>query len=240
MPYCSRCGVEVDTHIKECPLCHTPIQQLDKEEPLTSFKEKYPAPEVEKQKNLLTSRQKRMIALEIISVVLLIPFLVLVSVDLLYNVKLTWSLYPLSAIVLAWLLSAFPLIFGKRWIFITIGEVLSIVGFLAALDLFDGRLEWFNVLALPLISITIFVISIVSFLSVKAKHRGTNIAAFIILGIGVICVGFDLIISAYYQQAYLLSWSIIVFLPCLVLGLFLLYVHYRLYQFFDFKKIFRI
>ena len=30
MPYCSRCGVEVDKYIKYCPLCNLKIEQLDK------------------------------------------------------------------------------------------------------------------------------------------------------------------------------------------------------------------
>ena len=29
MPYCSRCGVEVDDYTDFCPLCEAPIQRLD-------------------------------------------------------------------------------------------------------------------------------------------------------------------------------------------------------------------
>ena len=32
MPYCSRCGVEVDEGVPACPLCRAPIQRLDEGE----------------------------------------------------------------------------------------------------------------------------------------------------------------------------------------------------------------
>ena len=30
MPYCSRCGIEVEDHVLKCPLCNLKIQHFDK------------------------------------------------------------------------------------------------------------------------------------------------------------------------------------------------------------------
>ncbi|MHA1367890.1 MAG: hypothetical protein ACTSP5_15990 [Candidatus Heimdallarchaeota archaeon] len=58
MPYCSRCGVEVEPNKEKCPLCDTKIQELEDEE--EEYTSKYPE-EIAEDETLpkRTSKQRR-------------------------------------------------------------------------------------------------------------------------------------------------------------------------------------
>ena len=74
MPYCSKCGVEVETHQTHCPLCQTKIQEI--EDLLIEDKKKYPDKQVLQPRKIRTRKQKRILAWEIMSVTLLLPLLI--------------------------------------------------------------------------------------------------------------------------------------------------------------------
>jgi len=42
MPYCSKCGVEVDDGIEKCPLCDLPIQYFQEDDKKKIIKKVYP------------------------------------------------------------------------------------------------------------------------------------------------------------------------------------------------------
>ena len=105
MPYCSKCGVEVDNHILNCPLCKTPIQQYGQN---SQGSNKYPKISPTKE---LSNKQKRIIAWEIITGTLVTAFLVVLTVNLSVKGKITWASYPMTGIGAAWLYMTFLLLF---------------------------------------------------------------------------------------------------------------------------------
>ncbi|MFW9923208.1 MAG: hypothetical protein ACFFDW_07990 [Candidatus Thorarchaeota archaeon] len=235
MPHCPKCGVEVEPNKIQCPLCNTPIKEEEESE---DYKGKYPEePAVTEQVPRRFSKRKRMLVWEISSFVLLIPLIVTLSVDLIVNGEVGWSLYPISSLIFTWLVMTIPLLFPKRFILIGISELLFPLTFFLIIDLIDNlSIDWYPVLALPIILITAAVVAIITLISLKVKKRGLNIVAVVLFGVGVVCVCIDLVITYFLQGKFGAIWSLFVLVPTVLIGGFLLYLHYRVMKGKDFKR----
>ncbi len=239
MPYCSKCGVEVEESVDTCPLCETPIQKMDKIS--KSGQKKYPEePPKKRSVYKLSKERKRLLAWEIMSMSLLIPLVSVTIINLITDGTIKWAKYPIAALILVWIMTSIPLIYPKKTIVIIVGEVLALTSFLALIDSFDGKIEWVIDLAVPIVVILAVIVTGIVLLSIKTKRKGANIAAYIILGIGIICLGLDLTISSYIEQTLTVNWSLYVLIPTMTTALFLLYIHYRIINIIDLKKRFQL
>jgi hypothetical protein len=238
MPYCSRCGVEVDVGVEECPLCFMRIQE-DPDKPVKEpVKKKYPDEHVEQPtKRILTPKEKRIRAWEIISASLVIPFLIVTFTNLIIEkTTISWAIFPMITLVLVWLLCTFPLVFAKRPIVMIPGIAISLFGFLALVDYFDnGTIDWFSTLALPIIAIVLILSVVVVLASMKVKQKGMNIAAFILFAVGALNLVLEVIITNEVGPKATVSWSLFVLVPTYIVGGFLMYMHYRFTKDTDFK-----
>ena len=113
MSYCVECGVELADYHKKCPLCHTPVHN-----PNRSFdfsRNDYP---VFKSHHSTANRRKvaRRLTGFILSMCFLRAAMIPMIVDLHGNSTITWSLYPMMAVVLLWITVALPF-FKKRTTF---------------------------------------------------------------------------------------------------------------------------
>jgi hypothetical protein len=226
--FCSRCGVEVEPHKTKCPLCGTSIQQTD-EEP-TEYIKKYPdEPAIKTEKVGRTAKRKRILIWEVISVSLLIPLLITLFIDLIVNKSVTWSLYPISSLILAWFVISAPLLLPNKLPFLYLGEALPPAIFLLVIDkIEDGQINWFLDVGLPIEVIVAVIAAIVIIGSIKVKNKGMNIAAFILFGIGITCLGIDFVVTKHVTDSFGVNWSLYVIASTVVIGGFLLYLHYRL------------
>lgn len=241
MPYCSRCGVEVDSDVDNCPLCHIHIYKTDAEGEI-EYK-KYPDHPVKEDVGLsgLTMPQRLKIAIEIVTLFLVIPTIITLLADLSTASLITWSRYPALSLVLVWCLVCFPLLLYKNPLFLIISLVISITGFLAAMDYFDNwALDWFLDLALPVIILISVITAIVVFSSLLVRIKGVNVAAFILFGIGLLSLGLDLIISSAISGVITISWSVVVMLVVFSLGVIFLYLHYRIKNLDSLKRRFHV
>ena len=235
MAYCNKCGVEVESHKTHCPLCGSPIQETD--EPI-EFTKKYPdEPALEPSKQVRTAKQRRKLTWEIASVTLLIPLLITLFTDLIVNKTVSWSLYTIASLIFAWLMISMPLLFPNRLTVMLIGEALPLFIFLLVIDLIDnGQIDWYLRVGLPIVALVETIIIAVIILSVSVKNKGLNIASFILFGIGVICLGVDFIVSTFLEQRFTVGWSLYVLASTLVIGGFLLYLHFRIIRGEDLKR----
>ena len=98
MPYCARCGVEVDEGVRGCPLCEAPIPVFDDDDgSIAAPSGRYPAPE--EALDPLSPRQIRMTAWAVLSAVLVIAFAAVLAIDLVDESEgLGWSGYVLGAL----------------------------------------------------------------------------------------------------------------------------------------------
>ena len=234
MPYCSRCGVEVEKSVTHCPLCQTEIQDIE-EKPVES--KKYPDEEPALPKKVRTNKEKRRLAWEVTSVSLLIPLLINLFVDLIVNKTVSWSLYLISTLLFVWIIVTMPLLFPKNIPILMVGETVPHFIYLLVLDVIDnGTFDWYPRLGLPILSVVVLVVISVITGAIFVKNKGVNIAAFVMFGSGVMSVGIDFIVSSYLQGKFAISWSLYVLASTVVVGGFLLYIHFRILKGTDLKR----
>ncbi len=218
MTYCSRCGVEVEERVQECPLCAAPIQRLDesREEPA-----RYPDVVA------VPDRQVRYLVWIVSTAALSSLALASVTLDVVLNQQITWSLYPLTGAGVIWLLITLVVAIARRPIFVIVGQAVATGGFLFFIDIYDGRLHWFVPLALPIVAVVTGASILVWLVARLSRRAPALIAAAVLFGCGAGSVALDLLVSA-YLGAPGMSWSFVVLGATVPLVVFLLYFHVRL------------
>ena len=228
MPYCSRCGVEVEANKTHCPLCNTELEELV--EISIEKTKKFPDEEhIPLPKKIRIKERKKLLRWEVVSVTLLIPLLITLFTDLIVNRTVSWSLYPIASLLLVWVIITIPLLFPKNLPIILVGETVPYFIYLLVIDFIDNRsIDWYPRLGLPIISVIITVVLVVIIGIIFVKNKGANIAAFILFGIGIICLGIDFIVTSYIENKFAVNWSLYVLASTIVIGGFLLYIHFRI------------
>lgn len=228
MAYCSRCGVEVEDRATVCPLCDAPIQRL---EPPADEAARYPRPVEPAQ-----SRQTRWLVWMVSTAALGSVALLFLTLDTVLDRGVSWSLYPLTGAGVLWLFLTLVVIFARRPIFVVAGQAVATAGFLVLIDLFNGELEWFVSLGLPIVGVVTGVVVLVWLVTRFSGHAAALSTATALFGAGVGSVGIDLLITGRLGSAHL-SWSIIVLATVTPVTAFLLYFHYRLSRKIDLGRI---
>jgi hypothetical protein len=237
MPYCSKCGVEVDDGVVECPLCSAAIPQFEEEQ--VERPRRYPE-NVDIPGPPLTSLQIRMALWAALSAILLIALFSVLAVNLVWTGgSITWASYAMASIGVALVACTTILILFKRPWLVVLSNYPSVVAYLALLDLFDGGLDWFLPLGLPITTAT-FLVPIVSLiLWMFWKDRGTNQIAILLCLVAALSLGIDLAASAYLGD-FGLSWSYVVIAILVPLAGFLFVYHYVLRRFIKLDRIFHV
>jgi hypothetical protein len=141
-----------------------------------------------------------------------------------------WSLIGLASSALAWILVGFPMLsYRKPGLYLPImgGAVLA---YLWILDALTGASGWFLSLALPIALAAMASGALSALLCVKAKQRGPNIGAFVLIGCTVACLAIDGILSLHYRGVLSLTWSAIVAVSALPVAFLLFGIQGRLRQ----------
>jgi hypothetical protein len=157
MAYCVRCGVELQKGCKACPLCNTEVilpEEQDSSDRVTLFSDRMPR-RVRPRIELAPSRS----FLFLVTFIILLPTLVTLFVDFTVNRTITWSFYPVTSLVLLWILIAYPSMLKGHTIFQVITmDLLSISIFLMSLDLYSGTFpEWSHYPALSLLLVWVYL-----------------------------------------------------------------------------------
>jgi hypothetical protein len=228
MAYCSRCGVEVEDRATVCPLCEAPIQRIDApaDEPA-----KYPDAVAPAQ-----GRQTRYLVWMVFTAALGSAALLFLTLDAVLERGVSWSLYPLTGAGVLWLFITLVVLFARRPIFVIAGQAVATAGFLVLIDLFNGELEWFVSLGLPIVGVVTGVVVLVWLVARFSRHAAALTTVAVLFGAGAGSVGIDLLITGRLGQAHL-SWSIIVLATVAPITAFLLYFHYRLARRIDLGRV---
>lgn len=210
MAYCPKCGVELDAHIKNCPLCEFPIPDIGEDTDLDdgNSTHKYP--------NAINTyrRDYRIIKNKIFFTVLLI---VISSIIILSVLK---TIYPASTqianylviILVAFLLYLF---FGFLYLkptYTVIGILLTTIFLTYSIDYQAGKVDWSFSYALPIIIVLYLDITIFRLLYKVSKHKNQFIylPSVCLLFISILCVGIDGIVTYNLYGIIHLTWSLII------------------------------
>lgn len=193
MPYCARCGVEVDAGTEACPLCEAPVPVFDDDASPPSGR--YPAADTALEP--LSPRQVRMAAWAVLSAVLLLASLAVMVIDLVQSgFRLTWSGYVLGSIGLAWTLATSAILFFRRPWLVVLAGFAPLLGYLALVDLVDGGLDWLLGLGLPVATAFALALEASAILWTVWKDRGSNQVAILLLLLSGVGVVVDLAVAA--------------------------------------------
>lgn len=238
MPYCSRCGVEVHSEALKCPLCNSAIQKFpDDPAPGRIF----PEDELLVQRTPRMSRKERLQLASVITAFgMLVPVLITIAVNLMVKGSISWSLYPvvsLSACLLIVLTALFNGRHPSRLIWIIFLILLGALQTMVALNLIPpaaGRV------GSPILFFAALCSHAAVFASLKTKKRGGNVAAFILIAVGLLCLLTDLWLNRNLFGQARAGWSLIVLAATQPITLILLYLHYRKSRIAQLKKYFHL
>lgn len=237
MAYCPKCGVEVEAKRKTCPLCSTPIPDVGQNEQEESLLEA-PKEEAPLLKPKLSGSKKRRLTLEILSIFLLSPIMLVMVIDLVINKRLTWSVYPMLSLLFTYVTSALFLLFYRKWIIIGLGIYLLGNGFLYLLERTLDMGKWYLSIGLPALTLFSLVLFGIIQTTIWTKRKGFNIAAYVILGMATYTLGIDFLLGFKGILIDYPTWGLFVFLSTLPVAGFFIFVHYRLEKAIDLKKYF--
>ena len=143
-----------------------------------------------------------------------------------YDLKFVWALYPVSALVVYWVIGVMPWILQRNRIVLgSVGGVVSIALFLLVVDALEGGgLLWFFPIALPTLAVVVagFVL-----LALRLRVGDPTITELVLSVILIASVGVgsgDFFTMRALQSEHLLSWSTYVWIVALCLAVFLVTV----------------
>jgi len=238
MPYCSRCGVEVDTDVEKCPLCSTDIQILEPEEDqFQRYPSKIAPHSIAPKRN---KKERRRMAAIYVTFGLLIPASIAIAADIVINGDVTWGTYTISSLIYIWVLILLPLLYYKKPVLTLLAYYLSTLFFLYSIDSFSGGIYWFQGLAFPIITITAVLTVIILFLTRHSKLKGINILSYCVFALGIECIGIEFTVSLFLAGTISLGWSIIVLSAAVPAAGLLYYIFYKTKKPFKVKEYFHI
>ena len=204
MPYCPKCGAEVDNGVENCPLCGFGIPIIDYEEK-KKFK-KYPDKINRYPKSY---RRKRKIFMSYYRFMAVILSIVLLTEDLVFTGSITWSKYVVAPLFSTIYMLHFIMGLSKgfhRGLFTVHLDILTLV-FL--LDIFDGELDFTLTLALPILFITYIGLEVFFFIFKKTRKFGLDSVAYILIFFAFLSIGLEFIIELNVYSKIDLDWSLI-------------------------------
>lgn len=221
MSYCVNCGVELDETLRRCPLCGTEVINPNRKSEPDPATRPYPT-KVE----LLERRATRRFFLLMATLMLLIPPIVCLICDVLSAGRLSWSAYVIGATAMAYVYVLIPFALEKPhpWLCLALDCGITIL-FLYGIAAHSSK-GWFLPLALPIVLSASAAVGAVLLLFRKCRARFVRLAG-VLTAAALLCVLIDLTVNLYLQRTPVISWSLFVLAPCLILALVALVLNRR-------------
>lgn len=222
MPYCPKCGVEVDDDVRQCPLCAFPIPDTRDEGDVPAgggAEDRYPVP------SNIYNMHRQAVRYQIFFVFATVAFSAMIVLAVIRGLKP--ELADITEHVFAGVLSSvmymfFLLGFLKR-IYSISGVFLTTVLLTRALSMMGEDGSWFLPLGLPIILWVFLNVAAfdLAYSHSRKKDRVGYMPTFALLFSSSICLGIDGIVSLHIHGAIGFDWSIIVAASCLAVALVL-------------------
>lgn len=225
MPYCAKCGIEVNNNTKTCPLCEFPIPDVGEhgnQHPINAF------PDAD---NIYKNRMEIIKNKVFFSLILLLIF----TIPILISIR---AFYPSITIginyaIISILASLFYLFFLFGYLTINyniLGIGITSIILSYVLDSIDHSITWFYQYAFFIILLVMVVVYLYVFLYKRSKHQNQLIyvPTYIFSGIGILCIGIEALITYRINYSIKLSWSIIVLVCSVTICLLLLGLYHGL------------
>ncbi len=205
MSYCVNCGVELAESEKRCPLCDTEVLNPKKE-----WREPDIRPYPSRVEHIM-EKVNRKYVVSLISLLLLIPIIIPVLTDFMFNLHITWSAYVVGADICIFFLVVFPFLYEipKPYLYLAI-DTAVLVGYIALIAYMTGGLAWFWGLGLPIVLSLCITVSTFIFVIRRTRLSGFVKAAILLIVAALMCTAIDFFINRFVGNDFVLLWSLFV------------------------------
>lgn len=229
--YCKRCGVELEAGMEVCPLCGGNSTDVETSPNDTG---EYAIHPDDIQRSGLSFEQ---IYIRMVLLILLVPILVTGIVDLAVSPGLTWApVVWIAVLAFGFALLNPLLVTGVLRVFFL--DLVAVVLLLLGIDRLLGGIGWFFEMGLPLVMAIGIIGAGVVLLVPKVKVLVA--IAVIILGVAVICVAIETIVSVFLSGTISYIWSPIVFASTMPAVIFLILFQYTVGRHLDLHRRFHL
>lgn len=225
MPYCPKCGVEVDPGITGCPLCACEIPRFTDED--ADCERMFPVAENIYYHQLLQAKKQMFLGF---SILCLGAVLTLFSVHVFAGVDGRYVNYGVVGVFGTWFYGFFLFGFLAN-VYLSVLGLGGVSLFLVlGLDLIDGRLAWAPDVGIPVILLltVILLAAIRLYKRFRRKNQFVIIPIYMFTGASVFCLGLECILDFHFTHTLHLGWSVIVLAPLLSLAGVLLVLYVKL------------
>lgn len=202
--FCVKCGVELADSENKCPLCNTPVYYPENARGELKF------PEYKNTREPINARGLSFV----ISFLAVIAAVICVICNITVSGELSWSIYAVSALALAYVIFVLPSWFRHPSVAVFVptdcGAVAIFVGILAAVM----RADWYFSFALPVIAFLTLIVSGVSILSYYLRRGYLYIWGGASILLGVFLPILELLLHLNFKIEGNFHWS---FYPCTAL-----------------------
>lgn len=200
MPYCVKCGVELDKSAKKCVLCNTEvmIEQQDEIPP-------YP-----KEKSEVSQLNTGYFAM-LLSVILIIPNVACLVINLIYSPEIYWMYYVFGGSLVLWMIFIFPMTLKKKRPLIHVFLIfLSATLYLLLIALALSGMRWFLTIALPVCITVMLLLFIIIFIVNRKKPGKLKATSISLITVIVLCLVVEGTVDYFVNATIQFSWSYIV------------------------------
>jgi len=219
LSYCVNCGVELEDSEPKCPLCGVTVMNPAQENN-DIIERKYP-----KRIETIESAIDRQFWVKIISIFLAVPILVCLLCNLLYDGKISWSVYPIGGIAVLWAFCISPFLFKKpatiKWIII---DIVAASLYLYLIQYITQSGGWFIPVALPIVLGVGFFVLLITVLIQHKKLKGLYIHSAIFFAIGILLIGVEILIDLYQTKGIYIIWSWFVLISCVAIAFTFIFI----------------
>jgi hypothetical protein len=238
MNICKNCGVELEEHVQQCPLCGLSINEstIKSDQQRTNLIDEKLYSEYES----LTSEQRRKLFWELSGIILFSGIVVTLIIDLITSRSVSWSKYCITVCLVLFVNTTLISFWRQRTVLVFAGSFVSTSVFLIVLDLFTQNIGWGIKLGIPLL-FSFYLITVVLTCMIKySRYPGLNVIANFLLAIGIFTICIEGIISFYMHNHVTLHWSLIVMVCMIPMASVLFFIQYKLKKGIDLKRFFHI
>ena len=210
MAYCVNCGVELDTNLKKCPLCNTPVYfpQMQKEDKAPTFPKRRGEVEPVNRKDMII-----FISGLFFSIMLTCTLLNVLVFD-----HVWWSIPVVGGCFTIWIFFIAAVVMNKISIYgMIFADMAAMFSYMFMISLLVDNQKWLYHIAAPIIFIIFLQWEIVVLLSKKLPFSIWVGALYFFSMIAITCVSVEIILDLFFTAKVYLSWSAIVLTVCVVI-----------------------
>ncbi len=227
MPYCPKCGVQVEEQRSMCPLCSFPIPNVEETGKNDIQREGHLLNRyrIKQAENRRRWKEARIFVYMGITFSLMVLSIIFGILDYNFSGMLSWSKYVITSNLAVVFLLFFLLRFIQSFLPNFLGLGITSGGFLYILDSLDGTVGWFWDLGLVICINTMIWLFILRIIIRRTRRRGLNIPAYSLAAIALACISLEMIRDLYQGVNLHLTWSIPVITTLVPLAGSLLFLH---------------